>query len=64
MPAITRAKKLHKVHAIKELVACNSFDLEPFALLNCLALGCYQPFPRGMNRINIGGKFEKPFEYV
>ena len=31
--------------AIKGLVVCNSWDLEPLDLLNSLALGCYQPFP-------------------
>ncbi len=31
--------------AIKRLVVCNSWDLEPLYLLNGLALGCYQPFP-------------------
>ncbi len=45
MPAITKAKKLHKVCAIKELVVWNSWDLKPFDLLNSLALGCYQPSP-------------------
>ncbi len=34
-----------KAHAIKELVVCNSWDLEPWDLLNVLALGCYQPSP-------------------
>ena len=34
-----------KGRAIKELVVCNNRDLEPFALLNGLALGCYQPSP-------------------
>ena len=32
-----------KGRAIKELVVCNSWDLEPLDLLNDLALGCYQP---------------------
>ncbi len=32
-----------KGRAIKELVVCNSWDLEPWDLLNGLALGCYQP---------------------
>ena len=31
--------------AIKGLVVCNSLDLEPWDLLNGLALGCYQPSP-------------------
>ncbi len=35
----------YKGCAIKELVVCNSWDLEPFDLLNGLALGCYQPYP-------------------
>ncbi len=34
-----------KGHAIKGLVVCNSWDLEPWELLNGLALGCYQPSP-------------------
>ncbi len=29
-----------KGHAIKELVVCNSWDLEPLYLPNGLALGC------------------------
>ena len=32
-----------KGHAIKGLVVCNSWDLEPWDLLNGLALGYYQP---------------------
>ena len=31
--------------AIKVLVVCNSWDLEPLDLLNGLALRCYQPSP-------------------
>ena len=34
-----------KGRAIKGLVVCNSWDLEPYDLLNGLALGCYQPSP-------------------
>ena len=34
-----------KGRAIKGLVVCNSWDLEPLDLLNSLALGCYQPSP-------------------
>ena len=34
-----------KGRAIKELVVCNNWDLEPLDLLNGLALGCYQPSP-------------------
>ncbi len=34
-----------KGRAIKGLVVCNSWDLEPLYLLNGLALGCYQPSP-------------------
>ncbi len=34
-----------KGRAIKELVVCNSWDQEPWELLNVLALGCYQPSP-------------------
>ena len=32
-----------KGRAIKELVVCNNWDLEPLDLLNGLALGSYQP---------------------
>ncbi len=32
-----------KGRAIKLLVVCNDWDLEPLDLLNGLALGCYQP---------------------
>ena len=32
--------------AIKVLVVCNSWDLEPLDLLNGLALGCFQPSPK------------------
>ncbi len=31
--------------AIKGLVFCNNWDLEPLDLLNGLALDCYQPSP-------------------
>ncbi len=34
-----------KDRAIKELVVCNSWDLEPWDLLQGLALGCYQLSP-------------------
>ncbi len=34
-----------KGRAIKGLVVCNSLDLEPWDLLNGLALGCYQQSP-------------------
>ena len=34
-----------KGRAIKGLVVCNIWDLEPLDLLNSLALGCYQPYP-------------------
>ncbi len=34
-----------KGRAIKGLVVCNNWDLEPLDLLNGLALGCYQPSP-------------------
>ena len=30
--------------AIKGLVVCNDWDLEPLDLLSGLELGCYQPF--------------------
>ncbi len=36
---------LEKDRTIKGLVVCNSRDLEPWELLNSLALGCYQPSP-------------------
>ncbi len=32
-----------KGREIKELVVCNSWDLEPWDLLNGVAQGCYQP---------------------
>ena len=34
-----------KGRAIKGLVVCNNWDLEPLKQLNDLALGCYQPSP-------------------
>ena len=34
-----------KGRAIKRLVVCNNWDLEPLDLLNSVALGCYQPSP-------------------
>ncbi len=34
-----------KGRAIKGLVVCNNWDLEPLDLINGLALGCYQPSP-------------------
>ena len=34
-----------KGRAIKELVVCHNWDLEPLDMLNGLALGCYQPSP-------------------
>ena len=34
-----------KGSAIKGLVVCNIWVLEPLGLLNGLALGCYQPPP-------------------
>ena len=34
-----------KVRAIKGLVVCNNYDLEPLDLLNGLALGYYQLSP-------------------
>ena len=34
-----------KGRAIKGLVVCNSWDLEPWDLVTGLALGCYQLFP-------------------
>ena len=38
-------RRPNKGRAIKGLVVCNSLDLEPWDLLNGLALGCYQPSP-------------------
>ncbi len=32
-------------HAIKGLIVCNDWDLEPLNWLNVLALGCYQASP-------------------
>ena len=34
-----------KGRAIKGLVVCNNWDLEPLDLHNGLDLGCYQPSP-------------------
>ena len=34
-----------KGRAIKGLLVCNNWDLEPLDLLHGLALGCYQPSP-------------------
>ncbi len=34
-----------KGRAIKGLVVCNHWDLDPLDLLNSLTLGCYQPSP-------------------
>ncbi len=34
-----------KGHAMEGLVVCNDCDLEPFDLLNGLALCCYKPSP-------------------
>ncbi len=34
-----------KGRAIKKLVVCNNWDLEPLDLLNGLAIGSYQPSP-------------------
>ena len=34
-----------KGRAIKGLVVCNNWDLEPLDLLNGLALSCYKPSP-------------------
>ena len=39
-----------KGRAMKGLVVCNDWDLEPLDLLNGLALGCYQPSPEDSNR--------------
>ena len=35
-----------KGRAIKGLVVCNNWDLEPLDLQNGLALGCYQLYPQ------------------
>ncbi len=34
-----------KGRAIKELVVCSSWDLEPWDLVKGLVQGCYQPSP-------------------
>ena len=48
-----------KGRAIKDLVVCNSLDLESLDLLNGLALGCYQPSPDvSLQRICIAPKFK------
>ena len=40
-----------KGRAIKGLVVCNNWDLEPLDLLNSLALGCCQPSPEVLLRL-------------
>ncbi len=37
-----------KVQAIKWLVVCNDWDINPLDLLNNLALGCYNPAPEAL----------------
>ncbi len=39
--------------AIKGLVVCNNWDLEPLNLLNGLALDCYQPSPELLNVLEL-----------
>ena len=41
-----------KGRAIKGLVVCNSWDLEPLDLLNGLALDCYWPSLRYDSKLN------------
>ena len=43
-----------KGRAIKGLVVCNDWDLEPWDLLNGLALGCYQPSPEVCMYVSYG----------
>ncbi len=38
-----------KSRAIKGLVVCNNWDLEPLDLINGQALGCYQPSTEVLN---------------
>ena len=44
LPCTVRTSIPDKGRAIKVLVVCNNWDLEPLDLQNGLALGCYQPF--------------------
>ena len=44
-PKHAQLSTMYKGRAIKELVVCNNWDLEPLDLLNGLALGCYRPSP-------------------
>ena len=39
-----------KDRAIKRLVVCNNWGVEPLGLINCLVLGCYQPSPEVLTR--------------
>ncbi len=49
-----------KGRAIKGLVVCNDWDLEPLDLLNGLALGFYQPSPGVLKQI-FWGVYENNF---
>ncbi len=49
-----------KGRAIKGLVVCNSWDLEPWNLLSGPALGCYQPSPE-VWLVNINVPWAKDF---
>ncbi len=42
-----------KGRALKGLVVCTNWDLEPLDLINGLALGCYQPSPMRYNYVLI-----------
>ena len=42
-----------KGRAIKGMVVCNNWDLEPLDLRNGLALGCYQPSPEVLSFLQI-----------
>ncbi len=48
-----------KGRAIKGLVVCNNWDLEPLDLLNGLALGCYQPSPEVLIVLKTSSKIRK-----
>ncbi len=43
---------ISKGRAIKRLVVCNNWDLEPLVLINGLFLGCYQPSPEVLIVLN------------
>ena len=45
IPCKVRNSRQRSCNGREGLVVCNNRDLEPLALPNGLALGCYQPFP-------------------